>query len=129
MSPLFRSAPRLRLDSTPTGEEEFADWNDERRLSGEWDPNAARTRIEKISRTLVVSWSLFLAYIILAQGFRKGFLVLWLIPVAPAFHLESSEFIAVVTTTTLSVFGFLIIVSRHLFSAKESDGDFPPAEV
>ena len=34
------------------------------------------------------------------------------------FDLTDAEFIAVVTTTTASVFGFLVIVARYLFRAR-----------
>ncbi|WP_164118880.1 hypothetical protein [Sphingorhabdus sp. Alg239-R122] len=107
---------KLRLDRTPTGEEEYEDWNNPPRLRGEWDADAARTRIDRISRTLAIAWSLFLAWIILAQGFSKDHYILWLLPVFGEFHLKTGEFIAVVTTTTATVFGFLIIVARHVFS-------------
>jgi hypothetical protein len=69
---------------------------------------------------LAIAWSLFLGWIILAQGFTDDKTLFLIIPISGDFKLESSEFIAVVTTTTASVFGFLIIVARHLFSGSES---------
>jgi hypothetical protein len=83
---------------------------------------AAKTRIDTLARRLAFFWTLFLMYIVMAQGnadgttihfFGKAFQVL------PKFHLESSEFIAVFTTTTASVFGFLVIVANHLFKRQD----------
>jgi len=120
VSSLVRSEPKRALDVTPTGDEEFRDWNDESRVSGEnWDPDAARIRIDRLSRTLAICWSLFLAWVILAQGFDKDHEIFWLWPIQGSFHLETSEFIAVVTTTTATVFGFLVIVARHLFGRSD----------
>lgn len=120
VSSLVRSEPKRTLDDTPTGDEEFRDWNDEPLVSGEnWDPDAARIRIDRISRTLAICWSLFLAWVILAQGFDTDHVIFWLWPIQGSFHLETSEFIAVVTTTTATVFGFLVIVARHLFAGGE----------
>lgn len=119
VSSLLRSEPRRALDDTPTGDEEFRDWNNQPLVSGEnWDANAARIRIDRIARRLALGWSLFLVWVILAQGYPTDYFFLWFWPIHGAFHLETSEFIAVVTTTTASVFGFLIIVARDLFSGK-----------
>ena len=57
-------------------------------------------------------------YIIMAQGHRTGF-VLWDTHLLPKFKMETAEFIAVVTTTTASVFGFLIIVANFVFKKKD----------
>ncbi|MBA4082414.1 MAG: hypothetical protein C0496_14275 [Erythrobacter sp.] len=54
-------------------------------------------------------------WVILAQGYPTDHYFLWVWPIHGAFKLEPTEFIAVVTTTTASVFGFLIIVTRDLF--------------
>jgi hypothetical protein len=110
------------LDDTPTGKEEFLDWNDQPRVSGEnWDENAARVRIDRIARALALGWSSFLVWVILAQGYPTDHTFLRIVPIQGAFHLETSEFIAVVTTTTASVFGFLIIVARDLFSSSKKN--------
>lgn len=121
-----RSPLEIRLDPTPSGDEEYRDWLEESSLTPKWDPDAARTRIDKIARRLAIFWSLFLVYMIMAQGNADG--VALPIPwtsrtliVVPRFHLEPSEFIAVVTTTTASVFGFLVIVARYLFKATQPD--------
>lgn len=108
------------MDSTPTGVEEWEAWLSEAALQPTWDPDKARVRIDKIARRLATSWSIFLAYLILAQGLgRAVFLDVpftrYYVQLFPKYHLESTEFVAVVTTTTASVFGFLIIVSRALF--------------
>lgn len=108
--------PKRRLDETPTGDEEFRDWTNEPAVSGEWDPDAARSRIDRISRRLAVYWSMFLIWMILAQGFGDDKFTLFGVDLGGSFHLESGEFIAVVTTTTATVFGFLVIVARHVFS-------------
>lgn len=120
------SAPEIRLDPTPTGDEEYRDWLDERSLTPEWNPDAARTRVDKIARRLALVWSLFLVFIIMAQGIGEGVSVLLpfynvRVPLLPKFSLDPSEFIAVVTTTTASVFGFLIIVARYLFKQPDDD--------
>lgn len=119
VSSLLRSEPKRTLDDTPTGDEEFRDWNDQPRVSGNWDPDAARCRIDRIARSLAICWSLFLAWILLAQGFDKNHLILWVWPIQGSFHLETTEFVAVVTTTTAAVFGFLVIVARHLFGRSD----------
>lgn len=78
----------------------------------------AKTRIDNLARRLASIWTLFLIYIVVAQGHAVGSTIrlfgveLWWLP---AFHLDKAEFIAVFTTTTASVFGFLVIVANHLF--------------
>lgn len=69
-----------------------------------------------MARALAISWSLFLAWVTLGQGFETNHYIFGIWLVQGEFHLETSEFIAVVTTTTATVFGFLVIVTRHLFS-------------
>jgi hypothetical protein len=79
---------------------------------------AAKTRIDMLARRLAFFWTLFLMYIVMAQGNADGTAIRFFgktFQVVPKFHLESSEFIAVFTTTTASVFGFLVIVANHLF--------------
>jgi hypothetical protein len=117
------SEPEIVLDSTPSGGEEYRDWLSEPALKPEWNPDAARSRIDRIARRLAVLWSLFLIYTIFAQANGDGYTmplpwVGWSLRLVPKFHLEPSEFIAVVTTTTVSVFGFLVIVANHLFKPK-----------
>lgn len=124
--------PLLKLDPTPTFEEEVRDFPDLAAYSGSkpFDGEAAKTRIDTIARWLAIVWSVFLSYIILAQGFRSGLLVF--IPCTTPersfylirpFHLETAEFVAVVTTTTIAVFGFLVIVANHLFYRRSADKD------
>lgn len=124
-------SPLRQLDPTPTFEEEVRDFQDFGAYSGSkpFDGEAAKTRIDKIARRLAIAWSAFLIYIILAQGFETGWVIEF--PLAPndwrpiylvrPFHLGTTEFVAVVTTTTASVFGFLIIVANHLFHRKKQD--------
>lgn len=117
------SQPEIILDDTPTGDEEFQAWLSPEILQKKWDPDAARTRIDRISRRLATFWSFFLVYIIIAQGNGDGYTFPWKFlglswrPLM-SFHLPPSEFIAVVTTTTVTVFGFLVIVANHLFKTK-----------
>lgn len=119
------SEPEVRLDPTPTGDEEYRDWLEPGSLAPTWDPDKARTRTDKIARHLAMFWSVFLVYIIIAQGNSDGVTLSlpwteWELRLVPAFSLEPSEFIAVVTTTTAAVFGFLVIVARHLFRAGDN---------
>jgi hypothetical protein len=115
---------RWTLDKTPTFAEEVRDFTDEEAATGaKYDLEQAKIRIDSIARHLAIVWSAFLAYIIVAQGASNGAQVV-LVPftdrglnVIP-FDLAPSEFIAVVTTTTASVFGFLVIVANHLFKAR-----------
>lgn len=107
---------KLSIDKTPTGEEEFQDWTNEDKVKGaSWDPDKARVRIDKIARALAISWSIFLMIVVIMQGTTVNAWICGFIPVFKSFHLSSTEFIAVVTTTTATIFGFLIIISRHLF--------------
>lgn len=119
VSQWWRSEPKLWLDTSPTGEEEARDWLNEARVMGlHYNTDKAKTRIDRIARRLAIFWTAFLAYLILAQGNSDGttlhaFGTVW--QVVPKFNLQPSEFIAIVTTTTISVFGFLVIVANHLF--------------
>jgi len=112
------SRPELRLDPTPTGEEEARDFNDPPKARGIYNKDAAKTRVDRIARHLAVAWTVILTYLIFAQGQPSGVYINIhgvVLHSAPPFHLQPSEFIAVVTTTTISVFGFLVIVANHLF--------------
>lgn len=119
------SSPSLRLDPTPTWEEEWRDFLSEDRFRGvvPFDKESAKRRVDKIARRLAICWSAFLIYIILAQAFGHGLQIImqWDWPPAKfsvqAFNLKSTEFIAVVTTTTASVFGFLVIIATNLFKS------------
>jgi len=123
-SPLDRSSVELELDPTPTGDEEAEAFLDIRTARGDqYNVERAKIRIDRIARWLAIFWTAFLWYIILAQGRHVGFHPHFnrYYPLLPVFQLKEGEFIAVVTTTTVSVFGFLVIVARHLFKS-------PPAE-
>lgn len=112
----------LQLDNTPTGEEEYRDFPDQFALMGfPYDEDEAKTRIDRLARRLAFFWTLFLMYIVIAQGNSDGTTIHpfgWTIQILPRFHLASSEFIAVFTTTTASVFGFLVIVASYLFKRR-----------
>lgn len=86
---------------------------------GYYDEGEAKTRIDALARRLAFVWTVFLMYLVIAQGNGDGFTQKlwwgWSIRLIPRFHLESGEFIAVFTTTTASVFGFLVIVANYLF--------------
>lgn len=82
----------------------------------------AKTRIDTLARRLAFFWTLFLMYIVLAQGNADGtnfHIFGYNIQILPKFNLGKEEFIAVFTTTTASVFGFLVIVANHLFKASK----------
>jgi len=130
---IFRGSPKKEelksevwtLDRTPTFAEERRDFTDEGRSTGAvYDKQKAMLRVDALARYLAICWSFFLAYVILAQGSETGAQIAPLfwsdrgINIIP-FDLESGEFIAVVTTTTASVFGFLVIVANALFKAEK----------
>lgn len=121
---LSRSSLKLRLDRTPTGEEEeraFPSFVKASGASSKHHLDPARTRIDKLSRRLALGWTAFLMYIVVAQGNADGVAIRmsgYYIPLVPHFHLKPSEFITVVTTTTASVFIFLTIIARSLFNAQ-----------
>lgn len=120
--------PIIQLDRTPTYEEEVRDFLSEPAYKGTkpFDEDGAKGRIDSIARRLAIVWSFFLIYLILAQGFTSGWQVdlevrgykISFFLVRP-FHLDSADFIAVVTTTTAAVFGFLVIVTNHLFFRRD----------
>jgi len=108
----------IALEPSPSGEAEASAFPDLPQARGDWNPDKARVRIDRIARRLAVSWTAFLWVLIFLQGRRVGYHPHdfgRFIPLIPAFHLEESAFIAVVTTTTASVFGFLVIIANHLF--------------
>ncbi|WP_296017856.1 hypothetical protein [uncultured Agrobacterium sp.] len=121
--------PLLKLDRTPTYEEEVRAFGHEAAYKGTrpFNEDRAKGRIDSIARWLAIVWSAFLIFIIFAQGIGTGFAVRWAtddgsewhVPLLPVFHLESADFIAVVTTTTAAVFGFLVIVTNHLFFKRD----------
>lgn len=92
-----------------------------------YDEEAAKIRLDRIAHRLAVFWSIFLVAVIMMQGIKTGLQLPFPFPilgyqaiwVLPKFDLEGSEFIAVVTTTTATVFGFLTIVAGYLFNKKK----------
>ena len=95
----------LSLDRTPSGEEEERDFPDPEKASGAayYDVEEARIRIDALSRLLAWIWTGFLIIVITLQGLQ-------------VFHLRNSEFIAVISTTTVAIFGFLVIVAKYVFN-------------
>jgi len=78
----------------------------------------AKTRLDALARWLETVWTAFLMYAVMAQGHATGLTAHvfgYDVHLLPRFHLDKSEFIAVFTTTTAAVFGFLVIVANHLF--------------
>lgn len=109
-----------QLDRTPTWAEEERDFALEDRATGArpYDKEQGRTRLDEIAHRLARFWSIFLVYIIMAQGLRTGLSFVagdWRVWLIPPFHLDTAAFVAVVTTTTATVFGFLVLVGRWLF--------------
>lgn len=102
---------------TPEKEEksEFSDPDNHRkRLSNrqtEQNINERKKYASNSSR-LAICWAAFLIIVVIAQFVARWF----------GSGLHSEEFIAVVTTTTASVFGFWYLVGRYLFP-KEGSGD------
>lgn len=83
----------------------------------------AKQRIDTLARWLASVWTIFLMYLVIAQGNKDGAVLTLFdhqVRVLPAFALAKEEFIAVFTTTTASVFGFLVIVANHLFKVPKS---------
>ncbi|MEZ5823959.1 MAG: hypothetical protein R3C97_04235 [Geminicoccaceae bacterium] len=60
----------------------------------------------KFSYAISLPWCALLIFVIAAQGYEGG----W--------GVESAEFIAIVTTTTASVFGFAYVLGRYLYGSK-----------
>ena len=114
-----RSPVKLNLDDTPTGEEELDAFYDQNRAMGvPYNEDDAKFRIDRLARWLAFTWTAFLMYIVLAQGNRDGTAITFFgktFQILPKFNLASGEFIAVFTTTTAAVFGFLVIVANYLF--------------
>ena len=110
------SSEEWSLDRDPKGEEEEALFRFPDLLTS---PSTVRSilhninlasdirekrRFARFSYRVTLSWIILLSCLISFQGF--GLL---------RFHLEASEFIAAVTTTTVNVLGFSYLVGRHLF--------------
>lgn len=109
-----------QLDPTPTWEEERRDFPQEDAATGEkpYSKDEGRNRLDAVAHNLAKVWSFFLVYVIVAQGVKGGLSVVlgeWRWWIVPPFHLETAAFIAVVTTTTATVMGFLVLVGRWLF--------------
>lgn len=120
----------VSINRSPSGEEErIALANpDEDEASGArpYNEDSAKLRIDVLARFLAVAWSLFLSYLILCQGLGESIIPKvdgrYIYFESHRFHLDRAEFIAVVTTTTVSVFGFLVIVANYLFRRQASSG-------
>lgn len=56
--------PKLKLDSTPTGVEEYRDFDDREKVQGAnpYNEDQAKSRIDRISRWLAIIWSIILTY-------------------------------------------------------------------
>ncbi len=107
------------IDETPSGPEE--EWHFEHPLAhvSETDTRDAlenhdysldiegKEDFRKFAKRVGWGWTLLLVIVVLAQGFD-------FIP----FTLKTEEFIAVVTTTTASIFGLTYVVGRYLYGSK-----------
>jgi hypothetical protein len=76
----------------------------------------ARKKYAKGTFVLICVWLGFVFYVILAQGFKTGFpgFLEGFLGQA-AFELSDAIMIALITTTTASVIGILLIVMSYLF--------------
>ena len=112
--------PEQELDKTPTGDEE-ARWfsnMDNALLYAEVLKNRQylrdmKNREEYANKAfaLTVVWVCFIL-LLTALQFFKG----WIIKViGPVVGLDSNEFIAVISSTTVTVLGFWLLVGRYLF--------------
>lgn len=106
------------LDETPTAEEEFQHFGMPELLL---DTKNTRDYLENLdysrdirqkkhfarfSYCVAVPWFLLLVCSVVAQGYDGG----W--------QLEVPEFVALVTTTTGSIFGFAYVLGRFLYGSK-----------
>jgi len=114
-----------RLDRSPTGNEELLAFgrpellsspDDHRRYLDNVDYGVdilEKRRFAKLSYGITRSWLIILPALVLFQGYE-----IW------GFELDSSEFIAVVTTTTASFFGFSHVVGKYLYGPRRE----PPTD-
>jgi hypothetical protein len=65
-----------------------------------------KKKFAKFSYLVAIPWGILLILSVIGQGWQGG----W--------KLDTSEFIAVVTTTTGSVFGFAYVLGRYLYGSK-----------
>jgi hypothetical protein len=107
------------VDQNPTPEKEaktdFSDHESHRRLLSNIQIAqniGERKKYGRYSLILAISWLIFLIMVVIAQFAARLY----------GAGLHPEEFIAVVTTTTASVFGFWYLVGRYLFP-KEGSGD------
>lgn len=120
------TAPDKALDKTPTGDEELKDLFltpeqkelheaslREKTLLNQQFERDMRNREEYSSKAfdLTVIWVVFILLLTAAQ-FLRG----WITRASGApVGLESGEFIAVISSTTVTVLGFWLLVGRYLF--------------
>jgi len=107
------------VDQNPTPEKEakteFSDPETHRRLlsNRQIEENIVeRKKYGLYSSILAISWMIFIVIVVIAQFVARLY----------GAGLRPEEFIAVVTTTTASVFGFWYLVGRYLFP-KEGSGE------
>jgi cytosine/uracil/thiamine/allantoin permease len=114
--------PIVEFDTAPTGEREAAEFSTEEerqrlRIRSLAQYIRERRRYAIAAYRVTRSWVCFLITISVlqlgARMFGRG--------------LETAEFIAVVTSTTASVFGFWWLVGRYLFATGVSLPERPPS--
>jgi len=105
------------IDKTPTGQEEQALFSRPELLTSVKDTRdfletadyrgdiVGKSRFQAFALRIGKWWALMLIAVIFLQGVN-------------VLTLEPEEFIAVVTTTTASIFGIVYVVGRYLFGSK-----------
>lgn len=73
-----------------------------------------RRFLTRVLLKVTAAWLIFLAVIIVLQGLHKTIFP-WLGNYFFGFYLEPSVMIAILTTTTLTVVGLFLVVTRHIF--------------
>ena len=110
--------PRLLLDPSPTAEEEERNLFDNP-VHNPKDLNEVilRERVQDMDQRIIFADRAFvvtLVWIVFLVTFPFAQMVATLYGVA----LSDAAFIAVITTTTASVFGYWLLVGRYLFAAR-----------
>lgn len=106
---------KIQLDADPTGQEEaiftFSNPEEQRAYlensSFEQDIKERKAFADK-AYSITQTWIGFLIVLTFAQFLLKKL----------GFGLDGKEFIVVFTTTTVSVFGFWVLVGQYLFNSK-----------
>lgn len=133
------SGPERPLDKSPSGDEELAEFFltpeqkelheaalREKTLLNQQFERDMRNREEYANKAfdLTVIWVCFILLLTAAQ-FLKG----WVAKMFPGtLGLDPSEFIAVISSTTVTVLGFWLLVGRYLFHRPGVNGKVPKGD-